>query len=110
MKRGGSSGKHLAERDRRIIREHIVFDAVPDTEQVCAIRLQDALRLRVALGPIWKEHGAELAADGVERSVVEGQGQRIRLTPGNTRIFTLSLHRDGKHRFVEVGRNIADVW
>jgi len=102
-------GKHFAERRGRVIREHIVRDAVPHVEQVSAARLQHAPGFRVALAAIRKEHRAELAADDVEFAVVERQHQRIGLAPGHAGIVTLTLLRDREHGLVEIGCDIADA-
>ena len=100
----GIRGEERLQRLRYHAGEFVLLDAVPHIEQEHAAGPEDAAGFRKRLRLVRKEHGPELADDGVERAIREGQLHSVCLAP---------LHRTAcadrrchvQHRLIEVGRD-----
>jgi hypothetical protein len=94
--------KDRGERVRHDVGELVVLDPVPRVEEERTARAKDAARFGVGVALVGEEHDAELADDGVELAVGEGQLHRVGLLPLH-RPRGADLPRGRDHAGVEVG-------
>jgi hypothetical protein len=104
MKRGGSSGNTVARASVTTSAKLVRRDPVPDVEEEAPTGLEHAPRFPIALHLVGEEHDPELARHDIECSILERQGERVRLPPGDPPIIGLPRRRMIQHGLVEVGR------